>query len=190
VRFRRLFFLAIAVIVVTVAAVAVVHRGGGGNGGTTGQGHGCLSDARVAPRTGLARGAGAARFLTSVSIRRDGCIDAVSFTFASGTPAYRIGYETRQRAQTQDASGLHVPVTGNAFLVVHFSASRTARLRGGKLVRTYTGPDHVPSAAAEHVREVVKTGDFEAVVTWAIGVDAKHPFVVEVAGSTLVVDVA
>jgi hypothetical protein len=41
--------------------------------------------------------------------------------------------------------------------------------------RTYLGPQRFsPDAAA--IEELVRTGGFEAVLTWAVGVDQKRPF--------------
>jgi hypothetical protein len=41
--------------------------------------------------------------------------------------------------------------------------------------RTYTGPTRLrPDTTA--VAELVRTGGFESVLTWAVGVDEKHPF--------------
>ena len=36
---------------------------------------------------------------------------------------------------------------------------------------------------ANHVTEIVETGDFEGVLTWVIGLDAKRPFTVEATGT-------
>jgi hypothetical protein len=41
---------------------------------------------------------------------------------------------------------------------------------------TYKGPRRVGGDSTRHVREVVKTGDFESVRTWTIGLDDKRPF--------------
>ena len=44
----------------------------------------------------------------------------------------------------------------------------------GKLV--YTGPRRIAGDGTSVVREVVRTGDFEAVLTWAIGLHGRVPF--------------
>jgi hypothetical protein len=41
--------------------------------------------------------------------------------------------------------------------------------------RTYTGPTRF-SPPTSAVVELVRTGGFEAVLTWAVGVDEKRPF--------------
>ena len=40
------------------------------------------------------------------------------------------------------------------------------------------------------LREVAQTGDFEAQVTWAIGLDNKHPFTVTASDDELVVEIS
>ena len=41
---------------------------------------------------------------------------------------------------------------------------------------TYTERERITATGTNHVTEVVETGDFEAVVTWVIGLDTKRPF--------------
>ena len=56
----------------------------------------------------------------------------------------------------------------------------------------YKGPKRLDgsSAGASVVKEVVRTGDFEAVLSWAVGLDSKVPFRVTTATSPsrLIVD--
>ena len=40
----------------------------------------------------------------------------------------------------------------------------------------YTGPRRIAGEGTSVVREIVRTGDFEAVLTWAIGLDGRVPF--------------
>jgi hypothetical protein len=129
-------------------------------------------------------------YLTGVSVARADCADRVTFTFARRLPAYRIEYRTAAEAQTEDASGRHIPVAGGAFLVVRLRDAQTARASAdGSITRTYAGPRRIVGHGTHHTRETVKTGDFEAVVTWAIGVDGKRPFAVSTSGRSIVVDV-
>ena len=64
-----------------------------------------------------------------------------------------------------------------------FEPAATADLSGAKLERTYTGPRRIQPAGMHFVREIVKTGDFEAVLTWAIGLSERRPFMVTSSGS-------
>src|SRR5438046_1519750 len=68
---------------------------------------------------------------------------------------------------TESGSGRHVPVRGSSVLVVSFTPAATAEIQGEEVVRTYTGPRRVPGRG--RVGEVVKVGDFEAQLEWAIG---------------------
>jgi hypothetical protein len=130
-------------------------------------------------------------YLTSVSVASAGCADRVSFTFGGRLPGYRVEYRTAGAAQTQDASGRHIDVAGNAFLVVRLADAQTARAQAdGSITPTYRGPRRLPAGVTHHVREVVKTGDFEAVVTWAIGLKAMRPFTVQTAEHTIVVEIS
>jgi hypothetical protein len=158
--------------------------------GLTGCGGGsavCLPDSGVGPREAPVTRPVA--YLTDVGVRRAGCADRVVLTFSKHVPGYRIAYAGARQAQTEDASGRHVAVAGSAFLVVRLANTRTARTHGGTLTPTYAGARRVRSSDARHVLEVVKTGDFEAVVTWAIGLDGRRPFAVTGTGRSLVVEI-
>jgi hypothetical protein len=171
-------------LLAALAAAAVAGLAAGCGGGSTD----CLQSAG----TGLVRQAANAgtAYLTGISVAQADCADRVTFTFAGRVPGYRIEYRPAAEAQTEDASGRHVPVAGNAFLVVRLADAQTARANAdGSLGRTYTGPGRVRASGTHHLREVVKTGDFEAVITWTIGVDGKRPFAVSASGRSLVVDV-
>lgn len=82
---------------------------------------------------------------------------------------------------TQDGSGQAVPVAGSAFVVVRCFPAYGYDFATG--TPTYTGPKHVPATGAHHVREVVKTGDNEGVLTWVIGLDARRGFSVSSSGT-------
>ncbi|HET7573356.1 MAG TPA: hypothetical protein VFJ77_11890 [Gaiellaceae bacterium] len=165
-------------LVTGVALLALAAAGCGSNGRAA-----CPDGGATAARH--AEGAPPTRYLTGVSVTRTDCAEEISFAFEHGAPGYRISYEPAARAQSEDASGRHIPVAGSAFLVVRLDDAATARSDGSTLTRTYSGPRRV--GGAEHVREVVKTGDFEAVVTWAIGLDGRRPFTVARSGDALVV---
>jgi hypothetical protein len=148
----------------------------------------CLSGAGTSPVAGTAdRGTA---YLTAVSVAPAGCADRVSFTFGGQLPGYRVEYRTAAQAQTEDASGRQVDVAGSAFLVVRLADAQTARAQAdGSITLTYRGPRRLPADGTRHVREVVKTGDFEAVVTWAIGLNGQRPFDVQASGRTIVVEI-
>ena len=121
--------------------------------------------------------------LTSVDFTGDTCVDHVVWGFTSkgsGPPGYRITYGTPPFLQ--DGSGQTVPVKGNAFVVVTIPKAYGFDFENGKT--TYNGPKHItPPASANHVKEIVETGDFEGVLTWVIGLDTKRAFSVQATGS-------
>jgi hypothetical protein len=165
------------------AAAAALLAAGCGGGGKT-----CLPGAETtAVQQPTPKGTA---YLNGVSVGTAGCADRVTFTFAGKLPGYHVEYLPAKQAQTEDASGRHIPVAGSAFLVLRLADAQTARSHAdGSITQTYTGPRHVPATGAHHVRDVVKTGDFEAVVSWAIGLDGARPFTVRPSGRSLVVDV-
>jgi hypothetical protein len=92
----------------------------------------------------------------------------VEFEFDPVVPGYTIDYA--EGDVTEDGSGDKVEVDGQAVLLVRFENAGGARIEGEDVVRTYTGPERVAATGAEGVViEVVDAGDFEGVVTWAIG---------------------
>jgi hypothetical protein len=120
--------------------------------------------------------------LTAVRENTDGCVDHIVFDFSGkypDAPGYTLTYGTPPFVQ--DGSGAPVPVAGNAFIVVRLSPAYGYDFETG--VQTYNGPHRIATTGANHVTEVVETGDFEAVVTWVIGLDTKRPFTVEATGA-------
>jgi hypothetical protein len=117
--------------------------------------------------------------LTDVKVDAGGCTDRVIFDFRSSAgaePGFTVRYRPADEAQTEDASGRHIPIAGKAFLVVRFEPAATADLSQPKLEITYTGPRSIKPAASRWVREIAKTGDFEAVLTWSVGLSEQRPF--------------
>lgn len=130
-------------------------------------------------------------FLSALHVDAEACGDRIIFDFerAKGEgPGYSIEYKPAAEAQTEDASGNHIPIAGRAFLVVRFEPAATADTSGGTLDRTYTGPRTVVPAGMHWVRQLSKTGDFEAVLTWAIGLSEKRAFKVTSAPARLTIE--
>jgi hypothetical protein len=125
--------------------------------------------------------------LTDVKVDANGCSDRIVFDFrpaAGGTePSFSAEYRPADEAQTEDASGRHIPIAGKAFLVVRFEPAATADLSKPELEITYKGPRTIKPAGLRWVRQVSKTGDFEAVLTWSIGLSEQRPFHVVTSGS-------
>ena len=119
--------------------------------------------------------------LTDVAITTGDCTDTVSFTFtATGDgPGYSIEYQSGPI--TQDGSGETIDVEGSAFLAIRFAPAYGFNFDTGQ--PTYNGPDTLTSPGAFFVEEVTKTGDFEGVVGWVIGLDQQRAYAVDVTGT-------
>jgi hypothetical protein len=113
--------------------------------------------------------------LTAVHVSTQPCRDTITFDFtssASEQPGYRVSYEPGPF--TQDASGKPVTITGKAFLVVRLEPATGFDFNNNR--ETYTGPDRVPTPGTKWVEDLVRTGDFESVTTWVIGVNKRVQF--------------
>jgi len=119
------------------------------------------------------------RLLTDVRVGVHDCFERVTFEFKprSGEAAGPVGWKAAYQPGpvTEDGSGRTVAVKGGAFLVVHFNA-QGADLTKPDAPDTYTGPTSMEAAGATRIQQVRRTGDFEGVLTWVIGVDRQRPF--------------
>jgi hypothetical protein len=125
--------------------------------------------------------------LDRVAVGRHPGYDRVVFGFRTGgLPGYRVEYV--QPPLKEDGSGNPVSVAGNAFVVVRMEPASGFDVSSGDGALVYKGPKRLPGASV--VKDVVRTGDFEAVLSWAIGLEAKVPFRVTTATSPsrLIVD--
>jgi hypothetical protein len=102
-----------------------------------------------------------------VDIGRHEGFDRVVLQFRQGVPGYRIAYT--EEPVTEDGSGARVEVDGDAVVLVRLEPSSTFDIEQGE--PAYDGPRRLAGAdrGTSVVREVVRAGDFEAVLTWAIG---------------------
>ena len=95
------------------------------------------------------------------------------FEFRNGVPGYDVRYV--EPPVLADGSGEEVAVAGAAVLLVRMEPALDADLTQESAPETYTGPTRFsPDTTA--VVELVRIGGFEAVLTWAIGVEGKQPF--------------
>lgn len=125
--------------------------------------------------------------LTGVRVGdHDGFVRVVFDLTGDGTPMYIVGYESPPFVAT---SGDAVPVGGSAYLVVHLSPA--LRYDIDTSVPTYTG-DLVLVPGYAPIEQIVFIDDFEAAMQWVIGLDAAHPFTVDVLQEPLrlVIDIA
>ena len=151
----------------------------------------CGSDASperaVAPAstTTIATGRG---LLVRVRATKAGQVDRVVFEFEDELPGYRAEYV--QRPVLEDGSGEVVEIEGESVLLVRFEpASGFDQSGEGRVV--FKGPERL-DLATETVVDVVRVGDFEAVLQWAIGIDGgelPYRLVPDAAAHTVTVEV-
>jgi hypothetical protein len=113
--------------------------------------------------------------LSAVRASRHEGYDRVVFEFTSGSslPGYSVSYV--DEPITEDGSGKEVDVAGDFAVLVRMEHASGADLSKDGAPETYTGPTRFTPGTPE-VRELVRTGDFEAVLSWAVGLSDKVNF--------------
>lgn len=101
--------------------------------------------------------------------------DRLEFEFTDRVPGYTVGYQPLPARA--DASGAEIPLPGaDAMVQIAFNPATAEGWGGG--ARTYSGAASL-SAAGGSVTEAKSAGDFEAVLTWVVGLRSVVPFRVE-----------
>jgi hypothetical protein len=148
-----------------------------------------LEGAGTTPVESAANGSETA-LLDRIAVGRHEGYDRVVFEFKNDLPGYRVEYV--EPPLKEDGSGKPVSVQGTAIVVVRMEPASGFDLNTGEGVMTYKGPRRFDGSAAgtSVVQELVRTGDFEAVLSWAIGLSDKVDFRVRTATSPprLIVD--
>jgi hypothetical protein len=156
---------------------------------TTTGGIDTLAGAGTTPVKASAGGSETA-LLERIALGRHEGYDRVVFQFTNGLPGYRVEYV--QPPLKEDGSGNPVSVAGNAVVLVRMEPASGFDLNTGEGVLVYKGPKRIDgtSAGTSVVRQLVRVGDFEAVLSWAIGLTDKVDFRVTTAASParLIVD--
>ncbi len=100
-------------------------------------------------------------------------------------PGWWVRYEPGPL--TDDPRGEPVDVAGSAYIVVTIESWMTNMEGEG-----YQGPTRITPTNVSHIEELVMLGNFESVTIWAIGLDRRRPFEVDVLESPprLVIDIA
>lgn len=127
--------------------------------------------------------------LTNVRTGRHDGFERIVFEFAGDE---RPGYQVQWAGGPvlADGSGNMVSIEGHGHLQIVMDQASGVDLETG--TTSYSGPDRISAGSGvEIVNELVRTGDFEGVLTWVAGVDAPGPFrVVTLRSPTrLVVDI-
>jgi hypothetical protein len=116
--------------------------------------------------------------------------DRVVFQFRGDLPGYRVEYV--ERPLKEDGSGNPVEIQGNGIVMVRMEPASGFDLNTGEGEMVYKGPKRLEGSdsGSAVIRELVRTGDFEAVLSWAVGLDSRVPFRVTTATSParLIVD--
>ena len=123
--------------------------------------------------------------LIGIRTGRHTTFDRVVFDLRGKAPGYTVGYVKTAR---EDGSGKVIDLRGGANLMVRLRPAQAHRADGSA---TYTGSKRIFVDDPE-LQEVAFAGDFEGVVSIALGVHAKHGFrVLTLSDPTrIVVDVA
>lgn len=148
-----------------------------------------LPDATEGSRSAPATGDGVA-LLSDVRAGAGDGYERIVFEFAGATlPGYRVGWvDGPIRA---DGSGQSVEVKGDAYLEIVLKQASGVDPSSG--IPSFDGPSRLEvSQQTELLTDLVRAGDFEAVLTWVVGTTEKSPFRVMTLNdpTRVVVDVA
>jgi hypothetical protein len=113
--------------------------------------------------------------LVAVRLAHQKGYDRLVLEFADRVPDHTVGY--RPLPAQADGSGKDIPLPG-ASAVVKIVLTPASGNGWGGVPRTYFGPSTVTAANTASVTEAKAAGDFEAVLTWVVGLRAHVPFVV------------
>jgi hypothetical protein len=112
--------------------------------------------------------------LVAVDTQDQGTFDRVTFQFRNQVPGFRIEYV--EPPIIADPSGFQVEIDGAAFLQVRMERAAGHDPDTGQ--ETYTGGlELVPELP--QVLELERTGDFEGVLTWVLGMNSRADFRVQ-----------
>ncbi len=161
--------------VVLAACLALVAAACGGSGSGSG---GTLSGASTDPLTSTSN-ADFYALMKGLAVGRHAGYDRVTFTFDNFVPGYVISYV--DPPIKEDGSGKTVNVAGSDYVQVLMQPASGFDLNSGEGKIVYKGPKRISGADAgtSVVKDVVRTGDFESVLTWTIGLADKVGYKVQ-----------
>ena len=146
--------------------------------GSSGSSGGTLSGASTDPLTSTSN-ADFYALMKGLAVGRHAGYDRVTFTFDNFVPGYLIEYV--DPPIKEDGSGATVNVAGSDYLQVVMQPASGFDLNSGGGTIIYKGPKRMSGAEAGTavVKDVVRTGDFESVLTWTIGLADKVGYKVQ-----------
>ena len=114
--------------------------------------------------------------LEGIAVGRHEGYDRVVFRFRNHLPGYRVAYV--ERPLHEDGSGNLVEVAGGAVVLVRMEPASGFDLETGEGELVYDGPRRIDGSdtGTSTVRELVRVGDFEAVLAWAVGLGDRVGF--------------
>lgn len=116
----------------------------------------------------------------AVDVQSEGGVDRVTFEFEPNRPNVKRPPYHVMRFQDElhtDPEGAPADIEGEAFVLVVFGALGVD-LSSEEPVEIYTGPREFRPGFGT-VREVEQLGDFEATITWGIGLSVQECFVLD-----------
>ena len=113
--------------------------------------------------------------LSDVRVAGHPCFDRVVFEFRDpGDPGFQVGYVPGPIVM--DGSGEPGEVQGSTFLQIRMPSASGFDFETS--TPSYNGPTRFTPSDTAYVNDVVRTGDFEALLTWVVGLDEQRPFTV------------
>jgi hypothetical protein len=134
-------------------------------------------------------GPGQTALLVDVRTGRHSGYERVVFEFVSTLPGYSVQYVSKP--VHADPSDLIVDVPGEQVIMVRMAMASGVDATATPVHDTYTGPSRLDTGYPT-LAGLAAVGDFEAVLTWAIGVTNRAPFAVTTLSDPprLVIDIA
>jgi len=125
--------------------------------------------------------------LSEVRTAEQGTYDRTTLEFEGGLPGYSVQYV--EPPIVADASGLEVDIEGSAFIQIRMEPAAGHDPNTGD--ETYKGPLELKPGLPS-LLEAERTGDFEGVLTWVLGLSEEADFRVTTLDGPprLIVDVA
>jgi len=134
-----------------------------------------LADATEGQHSAPPTGSGVA-LLKAARVGRNVGFERIVFEFAGSTvPGYTIQWV--DPPIIADGSGETVDVSGDAYLQMVMQPASGVDLASADATVVYQGPDRIATAGQTTlITDLVRTGDFEAVLTWVAGTTREVPF--------------